>query len=161
MKLFKVFYSSTYFTLLAYIVFFARRRRNHHFNYETNFLPIKYSIDTFLSISPTDKFEIYNFYLNLFGNILLFIPFSIILITAFKIKRLKWIISIAFLVSICIETLQYLFQVGLADIDDVILNLLGAITGYFIYKAIIQINWSIFLNGLFHKKRIIHGVDHE
>ena len=101
-------------------------------------------MDTFLSINPTDKFEIYNFYLNLFGNILLFIPFSIILITVFKMNRVNWIVLIAFLSSICIETLQYIFQVGFADIDDVILNLVGAITGCFIYKIGIQVKLGLF-----------------
>ncbi len=35
------------------------------------------------------------------------------------------------LLSITIETLQYIFNVGVADIDDVILNTIGACAGYF------------------------------
>lgn len=161
MKLFKIFYSSTYITLLAYVVFFARRRRNHHFNYEINFLPIKHSIDTYLSINPAEKFEIYNFYLNLFGNILLFIPFAIIQSTAFNIKRLKWILLNTFLVSVFIETLQYIFQVGLADIDDVILNLTGSIAGYFIYKGVSQFHLRYSADSIFHKRKISHRLDSE
>lgn len=142
MKSFKFIYSSTYFILLSYLVFFARRRRNHHYNYEINFIPIKYSIKTFLTMNVNDKFEIFNFYLNLFGNIILFIPFAIILNTVFKVDKLKLILLFTVLLSTSIEILQYIFQVGLADIDDVILNSIGAILGYFIYNKIIQMKFT-------------------
>ncbi|MEP7231844.1 MAG: VanZ family protein [Ginsengibacter sp.] len=145
MKFFKFGYSSAYFLLLNYLVFFARRRRNHHFNYEINFVPIKYSIHTFLTLNANDNFEVYNFYLNLFGNILLFLPFGIILITVFNVHKLKWIILSTIILSSCIEVLQYLFQVGLADIDDVVLNLSGAVLGFYLYKKIIQVK---FVQGL-------------
>ncbi|MEO6221316.1 MAG: VanZ family protein [Ginsengibacter sp.] len=132
---FKFIYSSTYFTILSYLVFFARRRRGHNNDYRVNFIPIKNTINTFLTMSMNEKFEVYNFYQNLFGNIILFIPFSFILIMAFKIYQLKDIIKWAILLSTTIEITQYIFHVGFTDIDDIILNVIGAVTGFFLYKS--------------------------
>ena len=89
-----------------------------------------------------NKFEMYNFYVNLFGNILLFIPFSIILLTTFKINKLKLILLWAALLSTSIEVTQYIFQVGFPDIDDVILNVTGAAIGFFFYKLFLQLNFA-------------------
>ncbi len=141
LKLFRFLYSSAYFGILGYLVFFARNRIHHHFNYEVNLVPIKYTIDTFLTLPTADKFEVYEFYLNLFGNVLLFVPFSIIVITAFKINKLKFIVLWAALLSIFIEISQYVFQVGFPDIDDVILNVAGAFLGFFLYKLFLQLNF--------------------
>ncbi len=152
MKILRLIYTSSYFVLLSYLVFLAPRRRNHHYNYEVNIIPVKYSVNTFLTLNNIDRFEVYNFYLNLFGNILLFIPFGIILLTVFKVDKLKWIILLTIILSTSIEILQYLFQVGLADIDDVILNLMGAVLGFFLYKKIVQIKFALPLKQLNYKK---------
>ena len=41
-----------------------------------------------------------------------------------------------FIIIISIEILQFIFSVGTADIDDVILNLLGATISYIIFRNI-------------------------
>lgn len=89
-------------------------------------------------MNMNDKFEVFNFFLNLFGNILLFVPFSIILLRVFKMDRLRFILLWATLLSVFIELNQYIFQVGYPDIDDVILNLSGACLGFFLYKLLLQ-----------------------
>ncbi len=144
MKFFKFIYSSSYFSILSYIVFFAPRRRLIHYNYEIYFFPLKNTINTYLTL-PNDKYEIYNFYINLFGNVLLFIPLSFILITVFKVEKLKYVIFIGILLSVFIEFMQYAFQIGLADIDDVILNSIGTIVGYSLYKLFNHLNFPSFL----------------
>lgn len=141
MKFFRFIYSASYFGILGYVVFFARRRRDHHYNYEVNLIPIKNTLETFFSTRMNDKFEAFNFYVNLFGNIVLFIPFSIILLRVFKIRKLKFILLWATLLSIFIEVMQYLFQVGLPDIDDIILNISGAVFGFYLYKLVLQMNF--------------------
>lgn len=75
---------------------------------------------------------------NLLGNVILFLPFGLlpIFLRQLKSKRKFLIVSIATVLSI--EILQFVLQVGMADIDDVILNLLGAIIGYSFYYAIIK-----------------------
>lgn len=141
LKIFRILYSSFYFGVLSYLVFFARRRRARHFNYEVNFVPIKNTVGTFLSMKMNDKFEVFNFFVNLFGNILLFVPFSIILLRVFKINKLRFVLLWATLLSVFIESNQYLFQVGYPDIDDVILNVSGAILGFFLYKLFLRLGF--------------------
>ncbi len=138
MKLFKFLFSSSYFLLLSYAVFFAPRRRDRDYYHEINLVPVKYTVRYFHVLDFNNKLDVYNFYLNLFGNILLFIPFSIILIAVFKILNPVKIILYTILVSVLIETIQYIFEIGFADIDDVILNTLGAAIGIYLFKFFFQ-----------------------
>ncbi|HAJ55690.1 MAG TPA: VanZ family protein, partial [Lactobacillus sp.] len=48
-------------------------------------------------------------------------------------RRLGSAIGIGLVTSLSIETLQFLLISGVADIDDVIFNLIGAILGYVFY----------------------------
>lgn len=69
------------------------------------------------------------------GNIVLFIPFGFILPLFYK-KRFRAIVTIglAVLCSLAIELIQYFFTMDrAADIDDFILNVFGAMMGYFLY----------------------------
>ncbi|WP_412758693.1 VanZ family protein [Niallia alba] len=69
------------------------------------------------------------------GNIILFIPFGFILPMLYK-KRFRVCVTIglAVLYSLSIELIQYFFTMDrAADIDDFILNVFGAIFGYFLY----------------------------
>lgn len=70
-----------------------------------------------------------------FGNIFWFIPMGIILG-----KRLGFIptILLAGLISFSIETLQWLFNNGVSDIDDIIFNITGAGIGYIIYYLLVK-----------------------
>lgn len=75
-----------------------------------------------------------DFFYNSFGNILFFIPFGILFPIVFS-KRQSFLktILIGMLFSISIETLQFLLETGVSDIDDVFFNTCGAIVGYLIY----------------------------
>ena len=72
---------------------------------------------------------------NLLGNIVLFIPFGLIIPILFpKIKQLTQIFLAAFLTSLFFEMLQLLIALGTFDIDDCILNSVGAMMGFLIYS---------------------------
>lgn len=71
---------------------------------------------------------------NIIGNILLFIPFGMFLEYYFKIKVISLII-ITILYSFSIEFIQILIN-RVFDIDDVILNLIGSIIGYYFSKNV-------------------------
>jgi len=66
---------------------------------------------------------------NTLGNILLFIPFSFLLICKSKGKHVFRIILLGIFVSLSIECLQYIFLIGITDIDDLILNTIGLCIG--------------------------------
>ncbi|WP_400245110.1 VanZ family protein [Niallia sp. JL1B1071] len=74
------------------------------------------------------------------GNILLFIPFGLLLPFLYK-KRLRAfvILGLAILCSLSIEIIQFFFTVDrAADIDDFILNIFGAMVGYFLFLIMRQ-----------------------
>lgn len=74
---------------------------------------------------------------HLFLNILLFIPFGILFPLAYP-RRSSFLTftMIALLCILGIELTQRLTYLGIFDIDDIILNLLGCLIGYFGYRVI-------------------------
>lgn len=72
---------------------------------------------------------------NLVGNILAFVPFGCLLPWAYKGLRRLWKVGLIALASICaIEVFQYLTLLGACDIDDLMLNLLGCLVGYLVFR---------------------------
>ena len=73
---------------------------------------------------------------NILGNIVIFIPMGIY-ISLFRKKTSVWINTILVgLVSLSVEILQYIFAVGMADVDDLILNTIGGFIGVILFKWI-------------------------
>jgi glycopeptide antibiotics resistance protein len=97
----------------------------------------------FLATKPTAVSDIimYTFtdsFKNLIGNIILFVPLGLLYPLSRKKKIRFWEMLLIILGTTCtIEVIQYLFLTSRrADIDDVILNLIGGLIGYLIYKWI-------------------------
>lgn len=72
---------------------------------------------------------------NILGNIAIFIPFGLLLPIVQKDKSKK-IILYGLITSVLIEIIQYVFALGSSDIDDLMLNTLGTVIGYLLYKII-------------------------
>ena len=72
---------------------------------------------------------------NLFGNVLMFVPLGFLLPLTFrKLTGLwKFLLATASLIT-AVELLQLFTLVGSCDIDDLILNLIGAALGYGLYR---------------------------
>ena len=69
-------------------------------------------------------------------NVVLFIPVGILLKPAFcNNDNLNWkgTMVVGLLLSMAIEVLQFVFKNGLCEIDDVIHNVIGCMTGYGLY----------------------------
>ena len=78
------------------------------------------------------------FIYNVVGNILLFIPFGYFVSKFTNTKKILHIFIITVITSITIELMQV--QIGRSfDIDDILLNVIGGILGYFFYIAITAI----------------------
>lgn len=95
-----------------------------------NFTPLKSIADYLNGVYHVSKGAIVY---NLLGNIAVFIPFGIFL----YLYKLRNIFLVSFLAAFCscsVELLQYAFKIGVTDIDDVILNTLGAFIGAVICK---------------------------
>ena len=71
---------------------------------------------------------------NLFGNILLFIPLGYYLPRLWKSLRKWWTTWLmTLLIMTAVELAQLLTLRGTCDVDDLILNLLGAAIGYLVF----------------------------
>ena len=81
----------------------------------------------------------FNFLGNIFGNIILFIPFAYIAILVFRMSNFFAIVMMGCLLSLILEVVQYYTGLGVADIDDVILNTAGTAIGFYLCSRFILI----------------------
>lgn len=110
-----------------------------------------------LNITPFKEITRYQlgstqFIYNVIGNIFLFLPFGFFVSDFIKAKKTYQILTISALISLTAELIQ--FKIGRAfDIDDIILNVLGAILGFICYKGLCNIKRklpSILKNNIFY-----------
>lgn len=74
---------------------------------------------------------------NLFGNVLAFMPLGILIPVSFpEIDRWWMILLHSFWLSLCIELFQLVSHFGAFDVDDILLNTLGGLLGFFIFLII-------------------------
>lgn len=81
------------------------------------------------------------FFKNLAANIIMFIPYGLlspVFVKEGKNVFLKVLVT-GCLLSIFIEVLQYVMAIGQCDIDDVILNVLGVLIGFFGYSLLYKV----------------------
>ncbi|MCM3720140.1 VanZ family protein [Fictibacillus phosphorivorans] len=79
--------------------------------------------------------DYYLIFKNIFGNIILFLPLGLLLPLIFRVfNSWRLMFVIGFGTSFIIEVLQYEYAKRIFDIDDILLNGLGAMTGLFIFK---------------------------
>ncbi len=140
-KFLKQSVSLLYFTILVYIVFFIKRRiGNHDYRNTVNLHPFKEKIQNIKTINGNDLSIHKDFFLDVFGNVLMFIPFPLALVWLFSVK-LSYLKNFLFVVlaSLSIEIIQYLFNKGVSDIDDIFLNTIGGSIGLLVLHYLIQI----------------------
>ena len=83
--------------------------------------------------------EIPGIYRSMQLNIILFMPFGMSLSFILPEKlRLKPLVTvcIALMISVTIEVCQYIFNIGMSEVDDVIMNTLGAAIGTLSYLLV-------------------------
>lgn len=80
--------------------------------------------------------DILSFIYLFIGNIIWFIPAGFILPLLGMKKR--YVIISGFALSFIIEVLQFLFDIGVTELDDLILNTLGCGTGILLYSLSIR-----------------------
>jgi glycopeptide antibiotics resistance protein len=74
---------------------------------------------------------------NLFGNLGLLLPLGLLGPIALPVLRRWWLVlPLALLISALIELAQFRIPDRSADIDDVIVNVAGALIGYLIYRVL-------------------------
>lgn len=93
-----------------------------------NLVPFK---STIRYLTEFDSYNLDIVLMNTLGNVIIFIPFGFLLPLLFKqINNVKMASKIFIKFILLIESLQLLTFTGVFDIDDIILNMLGALIGY-------------------------------
>ena len=115
-----------YVILLFNMVVFARYNSIDSYN----LIPFKSIVDIFKNGTT------YEVIINIFGNLLVFMPLEYFLIELFKVKKFLINFILSFGIILLIELFQYVFKVGVLDIDDLILCTFGMMIFYIIYTRI-------------------------
>lgn len=123
-----------YMCVLLYVVFFAEAMgRTPQDGYVYNLTPLK-EIKRFMKYIWDNDALGRAARLNIFGNIIAFIPFGIYLPYTSE-SKLGFISTFlyTFSLSLTIELVQLITKVGSCDVDDIILNALGGVIGYILW----------------------------
>jgi glycopeptide antibiotics resistance protein len=101
----------------------------------SNFIPFK-TVFHYAKIASTGSLEFIGLFLwNIMGNLVMLLPLGAVLPCLFRRIDRFWKVVITVTVTIIlIELAQLILRVGVIDIDDLILNLSGAMIGYAILK---------------------------
>ncbi len=105
--------------------------------YVVTFQDINYNTSNLVPFKEIFRYKLFSigFFKNILGNIILFIPFGMFVTYYIESKKLFLPLIITFFTSVAIEFSQY--KIGrTADIDDIILNVIGGLLGYIIYKLL-------------------------
>lgn len=118
-----------YLLLLGYMLFYSSyfgRVGNEEYRYNLTFLQ---EIGRFYHLGVnTGNWEL--FILNVFGNIVVFIPIGLFLPKLIKrCKNMLLTTLLTFELSLCVELVQLITKVGSFDVDDLLLNTFGGICG--------------------------------
>lgn len=99
----------------------------------SNFIPLK----TIIHYCRTSSIDLT--IREVLGNIIAFTPMGFLL--PFLFNRIKGVVKISiisFIISLFFEVIQLITNLGSFDVDDMILNVLGAIIGFMVYIAVIN-----------------------
>ncbi len=131
-----------YTLLMIWLLFGQRIGRDTALTYwdrvrsNTNFVPL-FTVKKYIWVltNSSSNYLIRHAFINLVGNVIMFVPLGVL--TPFVWTKLrifwKWLFYTV-LTIICIEVIQLFTLLGSCDIDDLILNIIGAVIGYGIFK---------------------------
>ena len=128
-KIYRIFILA-YTIFLLYLMFLGFGREQH----ETNIVRLLPFVSTILFVQNTTSWE--SIIINLFGNIIMFIPFGFLGWLNAKYFSFKKLIVDFLSALIIVEALQYLTRLGVFDIDDLALNSIGVWIGFQMRKFI-------------------------
>ena len=118
-----------YLIWMLYKMFFDYNRGDETLIYEIHYLPFESILQLLQSDIP-----LYFTLKNIFGNIILFMPYGFLGILYPQLNQYKYLFLAFFLGINYLEFSQYFFHRGFAEFDDVILNSMGMTLGFLLYK---------------------------
>lgn len=123
-----------YILLLIYLLFLSEDYGRKDFalrQYQYNLIPFQ-EIRRFWVYR--ERVGYFASFLNIGGNVIGFLPFGFFLPVISDRFRNGWLTGLlGFSLSLFVECTQLVFKVGCFDVDDLILNALGAVLGYVMF----------------------------
>lgn len=152
LKEFFVIMFQVYLALLISVTLFPLMIEDRKVNLIVNFIPIVNSVkDLMVGVNEMGFFMVKFWIINILGNIILLSPLAFIVpVISKRFRSLKSVVLLCFCTSCFIEFLQFLSlfigNLRSVDIDDIILNTLGAFIGFGAFKVLSR--FSFFKNNI-------------
>jgi glycopeptide antibiotics resistance protein len=126
-----------YMGVMIYFLFLGDRYGNPYHEYHYN-LTLFQEIRRF--IIYREHVGTVSFLMNVFGNVFAFSPFGFFLpLLSCRVRSWWKVLLLSFELTFCIECAQLVTRLGVFDVDDLCMNVLGGITGYWIYLMVRKI----------------------
>lgn len=151
-KFFLKFSLGSYLVILGWVLFFqigTTDRDSYFVNPDDHFLPFS-STYNMLKNAFTYRFTPQGgqfqkiFLINVLGNLVLLLPWGFLAPLVFK--KLNNFLKIAlsgFCISFAAEVTQYIFSLGIFDIDDLMFNTVGAVVGFYVLVVVKYLIWQV------------------
>lgn len=119
------------------------------------FQDVSWSGNNFIPFKEITRYKIGSglFYRNVFGNMLLFVPFGLFVSHLLKLKKPLLAFVLTLIASLSIEFMQLIIG-RVFDVDDILLNVIGGLVGYYIYYFVYKI--SVRLPSLFKSETFLN-----
>lgn len=122
------------------------------------FQDVSWSSSNFIPFKEMFRYQLFSdmFFRNVVGNMIMFMPYGFFVSYFLKLNRKRIIFGLSLLVSCTIESTQYLIG-RVFDVDDIFLNVLGGLLGYFLYRLfeLIQNKLPSFLKNPFFYNTVV------
>ena len=105
--------------------------------YVVTFQDVSWSTSNFIPFKEIFRYQLFSpsFIKNVFGNMIMFMPYGFFISYFLKLDKKRYVIFLSLLTSATIEITQLIIG-RVFDVDDILLNVIGGLLGYFIYRLL-------------------------
>ncbi|MBQ2640323.1 MAG: VanZ family protein [Bacilli bacterium] len=105
---------------------------------------VSWATNNFIPLKEIFRYDIGSrlFFKNVLGNMVMFLPFGFFISYYLKSDDFKAPLFLTIIASISIEEVQMLIG-RVFDVDDILLNILGGLIGYFLYHILSNIGHNL------------------
>lgn len=105
--------------------------------YVVTFQDVDWSTSNFIPFKEMFRYRLFSdmFFKNVIGNLIMFMPYGFFVSYFLKLDKKKYVLLLSMITSITIEVIQLIIG-RVFDVDDITLNIIGGLIGYFIYRLI-------------------------
>lgn len=103
--------------------------------YVVTFQDVSWSTSNFIPFKEIFRYQIFSssFFKNVIGNLIMFMPYGFFVSYFLKLDKKKYVLILSLIISLTIEITQLIIG-RVFDVDDILLNVVGGLCGYLIYR---------------------------